>query len=483
MTNERPPTYCNPIPLPDYPRGRQSRNKDRVAYGWMNRGQRRDFRETADPSVLFHDGKWYLYPSCGMAWVSEDFCTWTHVPMNLDDIGYAPTILAFRGKFYLTASDEVGKLYEADSPLGPWRRAGEIVGPDGAPLPRFADPMYFADDTGRVYLYWGCGGPGIYGVEMDSQQLNRALAAPQLLFGYNPDHVWERYGEYNENPAISYVEGPWMVKSGATYYLTYTAPGTSFRTYGMGAYLSESPLGPFRYAARNPFLSDGHGLVRGPGHGCIVRGPRNTLWAFYTCTVGYHHIFERRIGLDPAGFDDQGNLFVWGASETPQFAPGFVARPQDGNDAGLLPLGINVPVQASSEAPGRAASYANDHSMRTWWQPADDDRAPWIEVDLRTAFTVSALRLIWAEPNLDYDAGIVPGPIRYRVLAKPTPPAAWDILLDCSDNATDLLIDYRTFPAREVCAYRLEIVGWPTGLGVGVVDSTLFGVGHYPQQE
>lgn len=87
-------TYCNPLPIPDYPRGKSCRQPDCC----------HDFRELADPSVLYHEGQWYLYPSCGMAWVSEDFVTWQHRKMNLYDLGYAPTIVAHRGAFYLTAS-------------------------------------------------------------------------------------------------------------------------------------------------------------------------------------------------------------------------------------------------------------------------------------------------------------------------------------------------------------------------------------------
>ena len=45
-------TYCNPIPLPDYPLGRNCFNT-----GWKHRA---DFRETADPTVIYEDGKWYL---------------------------------------------------------------------------------------------------------------------------------------------------------------------------------------------------------------------------------------------------------------------------------------------------------------------------------------------------------------------------------------------------------------------------------------
>lgn len=475
-------TYCNPLPLPDYPRGRESRRKHEPnSSGWLNNGARRDFREMADPSVLFHDGAWYLYPSGGMAWVSDDFVTWRHEVMNVSDIGYAPTIMALRGRFYMTAS-EGAPLYVADAPLGPWRVVGPIRRADGKPLPYIHDPMYFADDDGRVFLYWGCGGPGIFGAEVDAGNPDLVIEEPRWLFGYNPDHVWERFGAHNEDPSQSYVEGSWMLKHAGRYYLTYAAPGTEFASYGMGVYVADAPLGPFRYQARNPILSDTSGLVRGPGHGCLVRGPNDTLWAFYTCTRCYHHVFERRVGCDPAGFDEDGNLFVRGASDIPQWAPGRQPHPEQGNDAGLLPTTVGKPCCASSEAPGRVCTYPVDGILRTWWEAATDDREPWLSVELRSRFAVSSARIVWAEPNLDYDRA-PPGPFRYRIEGRNGATGAWEALVDRTGNTTDLLIDYLCFPVQDVTQVRLTVTGAPMGVGVGVEDFTVFGAGYFSLRE
>jgi len=470
-------TYCNPLPLPDYPRGRASRDRRSSA---CDAGEQADFRETADPSVIWHDGRWYLYPSAGMAYVSEDFVTWRFAPMNIYDVGYAPTVMEHRGAFYLTACG--AGLYRAVTPLGPWDDKGPILDLDGEPM-GLGDPMYFADDDGQVYLYWGCGGPGIFGCRMDSDDPGRAASRQELLFTYNPDHAWERFGEFNEDPSTSWLEGAWMIKIGETYYLTYAAPGTQWRTYGMGVYVSDNPLGPFEYQARNPILRTTEGLVRGPGHGCIVRGPRDTLWAFYTCTVCYRHPFERRIGMDPAGVDEEGYLFVHGASEMPQWAPGVRSRPQDGNDAGPLPLTQARNCGASSCSPGRTPSYAIDGSLRTWWQAAEGDAEPWIEIDPESVFTVSAARICWSEPNLNYDQGVTPGPMRYRIEGRATDADPWSVLIDRTGNDVDLLIDYQTFPAREIRFARLVVTGAPPGLSVGVADFSLFGKGHPPPPE
>ena len=117
--------------------------------------------------------------------------------------------------------------------------------------------------------YWGGGSP-IYGVELDPADPCCFLGEPTELFRYDPAHVWERVGEWNEDSTHSFVEGSWMFKHGEDYYLTYCAPGTEFSTYAMGAYRGKGPLGPFRYQENNPILSKKYGIVRGPGHGCLL---------------------------------------------------------------------------------------------------------------------------------------------------------------------------------------------------------------------
>jgi hypothetical protein len=191
-------------------------------------------------------------------------------------------------------------------------------------------------------------------------------------------------------------------------------------------------------------------------------------------------MFERRIGINAAGFDNDGNLFA-AATEVPQCAPGERAHPGHGNDAGQLPGNLNGLSRNSSCAPERESLYATDSSMRTWWQAADDDPEPWLAVDVRSEFTVSAVRVIWAEPNLEYRAGIVPRPYRYRVEAKLSEDDAWGVAVDKSDNDVDMLIDYVAFAPCKGRFFRLVVVGWPANLGVGVVDFTMFGTGAFPE--
>ncbi len=458
-------TYCNPIPLPDYPLGRNCFN-----FGWKHRA---DFRETADPTVIYENGKWYLYPSCGMVYWTEDFATWNHVHMEPYDCGYAPTVVKHKGRFYLTACS--APLYVADDPLGPFEMVGSFVLPNGEEY-LCDDPMLFSDDDERLYLYSGCGG-GIKGVELDSNEPTKLLSEPQTMFDMDTEnHVWERMGDWNQDGSYSWVEGAWMHKRNGTYYLTYSGPGTEWITYAMGAYKSKSPMGPWEYMKTSPFLINRHGLVRAPGHGSIVEGPNNTLWVFYTCLVGFGGNFERRCGFDALGFDENGDIIPTKSSEIPQWVPGYKEDPHLGNDAGLIPLTQNIgPAWESSMAPGRDGIYACDDSMLTWWQPAKDDPAPTLTIAMsEQGLNIYSMRIMWRDVGMDFKKGIMPGPFQYKIEAL-SMDDEWVCVLDKTDNKVDMLIDYLPVKQMRAKSVRLCITGHPENIEPGVINFTVFG--------
>lgn len=466
-THQAQNTYCNPISIPNYPRGIAS----------INNKNQKDFRDMADPSVLYYNSKWYLYPSNGMAYVSEDFINWQHYRIT-PEIFYAPTVAYYKNRFYLAANRS--PLYISDNPLGPFTEIGSFKKPDNSEL-SMMDPMIFPDDDGRLYLYWGGGVRGVFGAELDPDKPNQLITWPKNLFSFNPEHEWECFGNWNEDKNISNIEGSWMLKHNQKYFLTYTAPGTQLRTYAMGTYVCDTPLGEFRYQARNPILTSKSGLIQGPGHGCFVHGPNNTLWAFYTLITCYEHSFERRIGYDPAGFDDDGNLYVNGSSEPPQLAPGILVYPEKGNSYGTIQVTSAKKITATSSSPGRDALYAFDDSMLTWWQPEEMDPQKQLTISLRSSFMISSQRIIWRDVGLDYDNGIVPDPFGYKVevalgaALADLKTLSWKTILDNSDNQTDMLIDYKVFDEIEAQHIRLTITNYPNGIQPGVINFTVFG--------
>ena len=471
-----PTTYCNPISLPDYPLGRRARD---VTVGaptpsndalWLVDRQQQ-FRELADVSVLWHEGAWYMYPSVDMAWVSKDGgATWQHHPLNIRDIGYAPTIVKHKGKFLLMASES--SVYTADSPLGPFKEIGPIKLPEG--LPTQIDPMLFSDDDGRLFYYWGCSPTqGIFGVELDANDPTRVIGKPAKLIAFESDKFpWQRVGDWNEQPARGWIEGAWMFKRNGTYYLTYSAAGTENRTYAMGCAVSKSPLGPFVPQKNNPILRSTTGLITGTGHGCIVEGPHDSLWAFYTVKSAVVHGFERRLGMDSATIGEDGELHVSAASSLPQRLP---TASKGVEPTGWLPLNAGPRTVGSSDAPNLSGRLAVDDDLRTWWQPAADDKTPTLTSHLTTPnAVVRAVRVIWRDVGLNTKQGAGAGAFRYKVEVE-TAADAWTTVIDRSQSTEDLLIDYRECPATPGTAARLVIVGAPAGITPGVAEFTVFG--------
>ncbi len=471
---ESPSTFCNPLPLPNYPIGRMSRditNGEPInSIGLWLVDRKEHFRELADPSALWLDGKWFLYPSVDMAWVSEDLgATWQHHPLNIRDVGYAPTVVKNGDAFLLLASGS--DLYTSSSPLGPFSSLGRIQMAEVPGMPPLTDPMLFSDDDGRLYFYWGCTqSGGIWGVELDAKHPDKALSKPRELIPFDPvGQPWEAVGAWNQNPHSGWVEGAWMVKHDGKYHLTYSAAGTQNRGYAMGCYTSATPLGTFVPQKRNPFFRTTHGLLTGTAHGSIVAGPGNRLWVFYSIRAAAVHGFERRIGMDRVELDANGELHVPPATSTPQVLPGKSSSAPD-----WLPINAVVPTFGSSNAPNLTGKFAVDESLSTWWQPDANDTEPVLTSSFVAPAEIHAARVIWRDVGLDPKKGVNLGPFRYRVEIE-TAPDQWTCLLDRSNNTEDLLINYRETAPQAGSRARLVILGWPKGITPGVVEFTVFG--------
>lgn len=523
-------TFCNPIVLPDYPiqgvlgqghggpfggpdiwgrAGKKmvsereiAKNFDPTGFGQLGGGGFmfepdkdgirygrvgvQDARATADPSCLYYDGKWFLYCSNGMIYDSEDFIhwtphyeeTWVHISGPLNPM--APTVEYFRGKFYATGNSV--PLHVSDTPYGPWSRVGEWTIPENAT--HFAgqemtanDPMIFADDDDRLYLYWGLGNGFVFGAELDPEQPNHLITEPKPLLQFDPRNWWERFGANNEDWSSGCTEGSWMYKDreSGKYYLTYSVCGTEYYTYAMGAYISDSPLGEFTVQPY-PVSRSREGFIKGGGHGSIVDGPNGTRWCFYTIPVCIDDNMERRIGIDPVGIDGDGYLYALTGCEVPQYGPGVLEHPELGNDTELVPLTVFKPEWASSCAPGSRPLFAIDEALHTYWEPAADDPEPTFAVRFFGNYDISALRIMWKDLGLNLEAGVNPGPFKYVVEYAESMGSDWLTLVDASENETDLVVDYRTFDTVRAAKVRIRILGAPAGITPALINFTVFGV-------
>ena len=325
--------YCNPLPL-------ETSSRDGSAQGVS----------LGDVTVVREGDLYYLFGTGGGAWVSPDLVNWKYQAVDVRGgrLPVAPHVARYNGAFYMSGNS--APLYRAPNILGPY----EVLGPwmnekgepwtgvsNGKPWNGAFDVDIFVDGDNKPYLYFpGRSTDGIYVAPLDPKNLNRFAAAPRHLFGFDQSHVWERWGDKNEYAGVGWIEGPWVFKRSGIYYLEYSASGTQWLSYASGVYTARNPMGPFTYSRRNPLLRKTTGIVTGPGHGCVVKGPDGNRWAFYTIVLA-NPPGGRRIGMDPVGFEADGAMFVRGPSETPRWAPGVVANPARDGDSGSVPLSVN----------------------------------------------------------------------------------------------------------------------------------------------
>ncbi len=476
-------TYCNPLCVEKVASGRWLDTE----HTGLDIRNFEDYRSISDPSVIYHDGKWIMYASYSLAHVTEDFIHWDKVDIGIDNLRYSPAVVQFRGKWYLSGHS-LPEMYVADSPLGPFKHCGNLTDMHGNEM-SVPDGCYFTEND-RLYFYWceirepnededvECV-TGTVGAECDPDEPWKLISEPVWINTFSPDKEWERHGEYNQNERIGWTEGQWMIKIGSRYYLLYSGSGTQYSSYACGIlYSDEGPLSGFkRQEKHDPLTLKRTGLLRGAGHGSIAEGPDNTYWIFYTYFLGHHYKFERRVGMDPLGIDENGELYCPHLTETPQFAPGVLKNPECGNDAGLLPLTFFQPVEASSHMPGREPIYATDDSSLTWWQPTKEDKERTLEIDLAAekGYHIESCRIIWRDVGMETLDGINPGAFQYKVEYSAPDSDEWKSLVDASENKIDYCVDYRTFEMVTARKVRLTVLGAPKGIEPGVISFTVFG--------
>lgn len=451
-------TYCNPLPMPEFsPPQRGCEGPQSLA----------------DPDIVKHEDKWYLFASGAQAWVSDDLVNWQYHQVDFPKPIIGPAIAQHDGWFYL-AGNGAAALYRSRHPLGPWEDLGPMHDHLGNRV-HWADLFFFRDEDGTFYCYHhsgsGVGADGIFVTVLDPKSnFTRAAGPSRNCIRYNPEHIWERWGDANEFPDIAWIESPCVIKHQGRYHLTYSGCGTEWRRYAIGLYTSTSPVGPWEYDPRSPILIKTHGLLNGTGHHCMTIGPDGNWWWIYHVLFAQTHKFDRRLALDPAVFDAEGRMSVRGPTETPQWVPGAGAIDAS---PGLLPLTIGKPIIATSHAPGRTPDYAVDDHIRTWWEPAEVSMPQSLTVDLQGSFEIHSTRIIFSMAGATRPTP--PGAFGYTVETS-SDNALWSVAVEKSGNGTGRNIEYDVFAKPQRGRYvRLTITGVPVHRQLGVLQFTAFG--------
>ena len=419
--------YCNPINVPY----RYQFNMDPRSHGKLQID-----REAADPSMILFQGKYYIFASMNLSvWVSEDLVNWEahRLPDDLPLYDYAPDARVCGDYVYFCASKkgEICNYYRTKDIInGPYE---EIPGTFD-----FWDPNLFFDEDGRVYFYWGCSNvTPVWGVELEPSTMQPKTERIELLSGDGYERGYERMGvdncEFPRDEEVveqmfqafvkqsgvpveqlpqqylpqirgmftrrPFIEGPWMDKYEGKYYLQYACPGAEYNVYADGVYVSDSPLGPFTLAKNNPYSYHPGGYMPGAGHGSTMWDKEENLWHTSTMRISVNHQFERRVGIWPAGFDKDGELFC-----NQNYGDWPIAVDEGKNDPWREPqwylLSYAKYTDCSSCVEGKGSDQAVDEDSKTWWRADSTESGQWLEVDLGKKMDVRAIQINFADDEL-----------------------------------------------------------------------------------
>ncbi len=405
-------------------------------------------REAADPTAMFFKDRFYIFASkSGGYWNSKDLLNWDFIQTNdIPTEEYAPTTIAIGDTVYFLASDLwKSTIYKSTDLLsGKWEVAIDSL--ESAVW----DPAFYLDDDNRLYLYWGCSnGRPIYGVEIDYNNDFTFMGKPkELIYSNDEENGWERYDEYNNfsrngsRRKKPYIEGAWMNKHDGKYYLQYSAPATEYKSYNDGVYVSDSPLGTFQMATHNPFSYKPEGFIAGAGHGSTFQDTYGNYWHIATMSVSVKDRYERRLGLFPAFFDQDGLLYANTAyGDFPHKMPKQKLNGAEDYQPEWMLLSYNKPVEVSSELYGHPKENAINEDIRTYWCAQTGDKGEWLLVDLNDKCRVSAIQINFAEEDCSI-LGIQDSIFYQYVVEYSTDKKKWTTLIDRTSNIQDSPHDY-----------------------------------------
>lgn len=266
-----------------------------------------------DPTVIFHDGKYYLYPTGDnhsyYVYISTDLVHWKKGPKvfwSAEPGVWAPDVLYNPPdrKFYLyyTVNRRIG-VAVADRPDGVFTDRGTLIR-------NAIDANMFLDEDGKYYLYY---------VEYPAFRIHvQPMKTPFRKKGKHseiikPTELWEMKQQ-------SITEAPWLLKHEGTYYLLYSGGAADTQDYSIGYATAKSPIGPFSRYPGNPVMKKGNGVF-GPGHCAVAKTPDGKLWMVYHQKRDASRGWDRIICIDPLWFDDKGVLHGKATRSAPQPAP------------------------------------------------------------------------------------------------------------------------------------------------------------------
>ncbi|HKK11967.1 MAG TPA: discoidin domain-containing protein, partial [Flavobacteriaceae bacterium] len=168
--------------------------------------------------------------------------------------------------------------------------------------------------------------------------------------------------------------------------------------------------------------------------------------------------FERRIGMYPAGFEDNGQMYVnTSYGDYPHYLPDTKVKDHKERFTGWMLLSYKKPVKTNSPLVKKDVNVVdesekgymqeqitdfsiqriNDEEIRSYWVSEANNDSIFIEVDLKKLMTVNALQINFQ----DFNSTIFGRPDNLRqqfVIQSSTDGKNWDTIADYSKNEKDM---------------------------------------------
>lgn len=470
-------TYCNPVnvdygycPIPNF-----------TTWG--------KHRTSADPVIVNFKGDYYLFGTNQSGyWWSSDLSDWHFVsrpflteeaiektPNKWDDL-CAPAAWV-QGDTLCVFGSTYSRIFpiwtSTDPKNNKWEKAVEHFDIGGW------DPAFFVDDDNRLYMYNGSSNVyPLYGIELDRKTFQPIGTRKEMLLTDDERIGWHRFGEYMDNTFLKpFMEGAWMTKHNGKYYLQWGGPGTEFSHYADGYAVSSEPLGYFEHASL-PLSMKAGGFIRGAGHGATFQDNWGNYWHTSTMVINTKNNFERRIGLWPAGFDAEDNMYCNTAfGDYPHYLPNGKADHLKSQFTGWMMLNYNKPVQVSSTLGTFNANNIVDENIKTYWSAKTADRGEWLISDLGDLSTVHAIQINYADQDVEF-MGKTSGKNHKYIVYYSLDGKSWKVLIDKSKNTKDVPHDYVELDKPVKARYlKLENIHMPTGK-FAISGFRVFGLGQ-----
>ena len=387
------------------------------------------------------------------AYSTDNMKTWTRINSVVDTSTltwidksnpklWAPSCLYKDGKYYLsfsngdshTSNPNAGiNITVSDNPGGPFKAftSGPVVWEHDENYSDMAliDQDLFLDEDGQIYMYYGGGG---------------ICLAVKLKDDLSGLATFPDGSTYKKMEGLgSYMEGPYMIKRGSTYYLMYSKGIWSNDSYGVCYATSDSPIGPFTYG-RQILATDDTGIHKGPGHHSAIYLPENNEWL-----ICYHRWNKtdsyRSTCIDRMVFNKNGSIRAVVQTD------GWTTDDDFGPDKSNLALSATASDSGYKQYGEGSVSALCDGDEISYWQYENQDaiKAGNCYAQLNFAESVTSTRTV-----IKFESGTKPKEDGYR-LQYSTDGKTWKAVPDVAAAYGDTLT--LTYPAVSAAQLRFVI--------------------------